>query len=391
MSRGIIINESNTAPRIPQIASLAVIGLIATSGVSGNGAAQTAGQAALDAAFPLNVPVLVTDIENALLVAGDTGTLRESLTAIANQSSPVLAVVRVAAGADEAEEEANVIGAIDNDGHSGLQALLIAEQSIGVKPRIIGAPGYNTDAINGALITVADKLRAMAYIAPEAATAADVILERGDYGARRAKMIWPDFTADTDFGGRAIAIALGHRARIDEEQGWHVSISNSAINGVTGIENQAFFDPTDQTSPAGVLNAANITTLVRRDGFRFWGNDTLSDDPAYRFETTVRANDAMRDLLEDLVFPFIDQPITVPQIKDLIQSANASVRKWVNEGRIIGGEFSFDTLGNNATTLALGDVRFSHRFTPVAPLNAATVDLIITDEYYAGFGDQLNS
>ncbi len=391
MLRGITINETTNAPRIPAVQSLAVIGLVATSSFSGNGAAQIAGDAALDDAFPLNTPVLVSDITNALLLAGDQGTLRPALTHIADQSSPVLIVVRVDAGENTAEEAANVIGGITVDGHTGISALLLAETQTGLRPRIIGAPGYNLESINTALLTAADQLRAFAYIAPEGETQADVITERGNYGAKRAKMIWPDFGTggDDDFDGAAIAVALGHRARIDEEQGWHVSLSNSTVNGVTGIQTQSFFDPTDQTSPAGVLNAANITTLVRRDGFRFWGNDTLSDEPEFQFETAVRSNDAMRDIIEDLVFPFIDQPVTVPQIKDIIMSANAAVSRLVAQGRIIGGEFSFDTLGNTASTLALGDVKFIHRFTPVAPLNQAIVDLVVTDEYYAGFGDQL--
>jgi phage tail sheath protein FI len=50
------------------------------------------------ATFPLNEPVLITNVQSAIAKAGKKGTLSASLQAIADQSKPVTVVVRVAEG-----------------------------------------------------------------------------------------------------------------------------------------------------------------------------------------------------------------------------------------------------------------------------------------------------
>src|SRR3546814_5650045 len=88
-------------------------------------------------------------------------------------------------------------------------------------------------------------------------------------------LLWPNFTGT--FEGDAVARALGLRARIDEEQGWHKTLSNVAVDGVTGIDKSDYFDQQDDTTPAGVLNSAHVTPIIRTTGFRFWGNRTRSE------------------------------------------------------------------------------------------------------------------
>ena len=53
-----------------------------------------------------------------------------------------------------------------------------------------------------------------------------------------------------------MARALGLRAKIDEEVGWHKSLSNYEVNGVTGISKDVYWDLQDPSTDAGVLNAA---------------------------------------------------------------------------------------------------------------------------------------
>ena len=59
-----------------------------------------------DKTFPLNEPVLITNVQNAIAKAGKAGTLSASLQAIADQCKPVVVVVRVAEGTAETPEEA---------------------------------------------------------------------------------------------------------------------------------------------------------------------------------------------------------------------------------------------------------------------------------------------
>lgn len=381
---GITIRETTKGARAINPRSMAVIGLMATAT-----AAVGEPSNALNAAFPLNRPRLVTDVEAAIGQAGTGGTLKAALEAIGDQTNPIVVVVRVAAGDDQEETDTNVIGGTDGNVYTGIQALLAAEATVGVRPRIIGAPGLDTQPVTAELVVAAKKLRAMVYAAATGDDVADVILYRNNFGDRELMLIWPD-TSPT-FAGDAVARALGLRARIDEEQGWHKTISNVTLGGVTALTKDVHFDLQDESTAAGLLNAAPVTTLIRNNGFRFWGNRTCAgeEQPEFSFESAVRTSFALQDLLLSVVAPFLDQPMTVGLIKDLLETANAAVRQWVVEGRIIGARFQYDPAKNTPTALAAGRPTFTLKYTPAAPLENPIIELINTVEFYADFAEQL--
>ena len=383
MTHGLTILESATGPRPVKDASLSTIGIIVTAT-----AAAGAPTAALDAMFPLNTPVLVTDIDSALGLVLTGGTLNLALEAIADQSSPILVVVRVAVGADAAAQDTAVIGGVVGNDYTGLSALVNAEAVTGVRPRIIGAPGLDSLLVTPELVIAAKKLRGMAYARAIGETQAAAILYRVNFAARELMLIWPNFTGG--FVGDAVARALGLRARIDQQIGWHKTISNIQVDGVTGIDKDVNFDLMDSTTAAALLNDSDITTLVRTTGFRFWGNRTTSDLPEYAFESAVRTSQALQDICATAILPFVDQPLTVGLVKDLLETMNAEVRQLVSEGRIIGAKFEYKPEDNSATALSEGKPKFRFTFTPAAPMENPQVGLIITDFYYAGFADQLN-
>ena len=369
---GLTITESTTGARQVAEASLATIGMVCTADDA-------------DAeAFPLNKPALVTDVDVAAGNAGATGTLAPALEAIGDQTSPIAVVVRVAEGADQAETDANVIGGTDGNTYTGIQALLAAKTLLGVRPRILGVPGLDTQAVTTELVVAAKKLRAMAY-----ASAVEAVLYRDNFGDRELMLIWPD--SSPTFAGDIIARALGLRALIDEQQGWHKTISNVTLGGVTAISKDVHWDLLDGSTDAGVLNDAQITTIIRNNGFRLWGNRTCAGDdkPEFSFESAVRTSHALQDIIVDVVAPFMDQPMTVGLIKDLLENANAQMRALATRGRIIGAEAWFDAARNTSEQLAAGRPVISLKYTPAAPLENPIVELINTAEYYDGFADQL--
>lgn len=381
---GITIIESATGARTVRQSSLAVIGLIATAS-----AAVGAPTEALDSAFPLDTPVLVTDVDAAAGNAGTGGTLRAALEAIGDQVSPIVVVVRVAEGATQAETDANVIGATDGSVYTGLQALLAAQAIVGVRPRILGAPGLDTQEVTVELVIAAKKLRAMVYAAAIGDDVAEAILYRANFGDRELMLIWPD-TSPT-VSGDATARALGLRAMIDEQQGWHKTISNVTIGGVTTLSKDVHFDLQDNSTPAGLLNDAQITTLIRNDGFRFWGNRTCAgeDHPEFSFESAVRTSHALQDMIVSALGPFMDQPMTIGLIKDLLETVNAALRQLVVEGRIIGAKAEYDPSKNSTVQLAAGRPTISLKYTPASPLENPIIELINTAEFYQGFAEQL--
>src|SRR5699024_12074469 len=93
---GVRVIELNDAPRPIRTIATAIIGLVGTA------------PEAAAADFPLDEPVLVTDIYDAIGKIGAAGTLKAALTAISDQANPVIVVVRVEAGADTGDRKSVV-------------------------------------------------------------------------------------------------------------------------------------------------------------------------------------------------------------------------------------------------------------------------------------------
>ena len=70
--------------------------------------------------------------------------------------------------------------------------------------------------------------------------------------------------------------AAAVRAYLDKEQGWHTSISNKAINGVSGVTKEIYFDINDSSTDVNLIDIRIDHFAVSIiNGFRFWGLRTL--------------------------------------------------------------------------------------------------------------------
>ena len=387
---GVRVIEINEGGRPIRTVATAIIGLVAT------------GSDADVAAFPLDKPVLLTNVRAAIGKAGTLGTLKQSLQAIVDQCDPLVVVVRVAdgAGADPeaiaADQTSKVIGTVAGGVYTGAQALLAAQVQLGVKPRILGAPGLDNQAVTAAMVAVAQKLRAMVYAnAFDCADVSEAVLYREEFGARELMLIWPDFvawntTTSASEPASAVARALGLRAKIDEETGWHKTLSNVAVNGVTGLSKDVFWDLQDPSTDAGVLNAAAVTTLVKANGYRFWGSRTCSDEPLFAFESATRTAQVLADSIAEAMMWAIDKPMHPSLVRDIIESINAKFRELKALGYIIDGSAWYDETVNSSTTLSEGKLYIDYDYTPVPPLENLQLRQRITDRYLAEFAARVN-
>ncbi len=389
---GVQVVEINDGTRVISTVSTAIVGMVCTASDA-------------DAAtFPLNEPVLITSVQSAIAKAGKKGTLAASLRAIADQSKPVTVVVRVAEGTGDDEEEAiaqtisNIIGTTDENGkYTGLKALLTAEAVTGVKPRILGVPGFDTPEVATALAPVCQKLRAFGYVSAWGCkTISDAIRYRDNFSQRELMVIWPDFLAwDTVKNATATAYAtaraLGLRAYIDQSVGWHKTLSNVGVNGVTGISASVFWDLQEPGTDADLLNEAGVTTLIRKDGFRFWGNRTCSDDPLFLFENYTRTAQVIADTMAEAHMWAVDKPITATLIRDIVDGINAKFRELKSNGYIVDATCWFDEDANDAETLKAGKLYIDYDYTPVPPLENLTLRQRITDKYLATLVSSVNS
>lgn len=377
---GVRVLEIDEGTRPIRTVSTAIVGMLCTA------------SDADPATFPLNKPVLLTDVLTASGKAGEGGTLARSLDAIADQASPVTVVVRVEEGADEAETTSNIIGGVTAGGqYTGMKALLAAEAQLGVKPRILGVPGLDNLAVTTELAATAEKLRAFAYAnAYGCETVSEAIAYRDGFGARELMLIWPDFVnwdtaTNADAPASAVARALGLRAKLDQQVGWHKTLSNVPVNGVSGLSRDIYWDLQNPATDAGLLNANEVTTLIRRDGFRFWGSRTCSADPLFAFENYTRTAQVLADTMAEGHFWAVDKPMHASLVRDIVEGINAKFRELIRGGYLLGGECWFDPAANDKDTLKAGKLFLDYDYTPVPPLEDLMLRQRITDRHLVTF------
>jgi len=382
---GVRVVEVNDGTRSISAVSTSIVGMICTA------------EDADATTFPLNTAVLITDVLAALGKAGTQGTLAQSLRAIADQSKPVTVVVRVAEGKDAAETTSNIIGGTDENGrYTGMKALLSAQTDLGVKPRILGVPGLDSLEVATALASVCQQLRAFGYISAYGCkTLTEAIKYRDNFSQRELMVIWPDFVAWNTLTSEAdtawaTARALGLRAKIDNDTGWHKTLSNVGVNGVTGVSASVFWDLQQTGTDADLLNEAGVTTLVRKDGFRFWGNRTCSDDPLFAFENYTRSAQVIADTMADAHMWANDKPLTPTLVREIIAGINAKFRELINAGYLLGANCWYDESANNQESLKAGKLYIDYDYTPVPPLEDLTLRQRITDSYLANFAASVN-
>jgi phage tail sheath protein FI len=382
---GITLTEISTGARTLTAVSTAILGLVAT-----------APDADADT-FPLDRPVLVTDIETAIGKAGLAGTLARSLRAIADQTRPVLVVVRVAEGADDAATASNVIGTTTAEGtKTGMQALLAAQAQLGVKPKILGTPGLETQAVTAALSVIAKQLRGFVYARALGATITEATAYRANFSERELMLLMPDFlawdtAANANVTSYAAARAMGLRALIDEQTGPHKTLSNVAVSGEVGLTQDIHWDIEDMASDAGVLNAAQVTALIRSDsGFRFWGNRTCADDPLFVFESTVRVAQLLADTVARGMVWAMDKDLTPSLARDIVETVNGFFLDLKTSGVILGAKAWFDETDNPVDSLKAGKLRIDYDYAVPPPLEDLGFNQRITDSYFADFASQLS-
>ncbi|WP_409283259.1 phage tail sheath protein [Pseudomonas protegens] len=383
---GVRVLELNDGTRPIRTIPTAVIGMVCTA------------DDADPLAFPLDTPVLLTNVQTAVGKAGTKGTLGASLQAIADQTKPYVIVVRVKSGETEAATTSALIGTTTADGkYTGMKALLAAKARVGMVPRILGVPGLDSLPVATALVSIAQQLRAFDYISAwDCKTKEEAVAYRENFGAREVMVIWPDFeswdtTANATAKAYATARALGLRAKIDQEVGWHKTLSNVAVNGVTGISADVFWDLQNPATDANYLNSNEVTTLINEGGFRFWGSRTCSDDPLFAFENYTRTAQILADTMAEAHMWAVDRPMTPTLVKDIINGINAKFRELISAGYLIGGNCWYQDDANDKDTLKAGKLFIDYDYTPVPPLEDLTLRQRITDRYLMDFASKINS
>jgi phage tail sheath protein FI len=255
----------------------------------------------------------------------------------------------------------------------------------------LGAPGLDTPEVTAALAAIAPKLRAFAYASAHGcADVSSVLAYRDKFGARELMIVWPDFKAydpvtQTTTAVPAVAYALGLRAGIDQTQGWHKTLSNVPVSGVVGLTKDVYLDLQNPETDAGLLNGSQVTTLINKQGYRFWGSRTCSTDPLFAFESAVRTAQVLADTMAEGHFWAVDKPLHPTLVRDIVEGINAKFRELKAGGYILDGKCWYDESVNETATLKAGKLTLDYDYTPIPPLENMVLQQRITDRYFADF------
>lgn len=170
-----------------------------------------------------------------------------------------------------------------------------------------------------------------------------------------------------------------------------ITTVSTAIVGMvcTGISADVFWDLQDPATDAGLLNKNDVTTLIRKDGFRFWGSRCLSDDPLFAFENYTRTAQVLADTMAEAHMWAVDGVLNPSLARDIIEGLRAKMRSLVNQGYLIGGDCWLDESVNDKDTLKAGKLTIDYDYTPVPPLENLMLRQRITDRYLVDFASRV--
>lgn len=374
---GVEVVEIDTGTRPIRTVRSSVIGLIGT-----------APDANADQ-WPLNTPVLVAGRRADAAGLGTAGTLPAAIDAIFDQAGAMVVVVRVSHDDDESAQQSNIIGGTDpvTGAYQGVQAFLGAESQIGLAPRILIAPEFTQiEAVLTEMVAVAERLRGIIVADGPNSTDADALAYRDKFGSDRIYLVDPwvkvwDTVTDAEIISPASARVAGLIAKSDDERGFWWSPSNRVINGITGTARPIDFALSDANARANYLNEHEVTTIIQRDGYRLWGNRTLSADPKWAFLKRRRIADMVNESILQAHLWAVDRNVTRQYLEEVVEGVNAYGRQLISVGALVGFKAWADPDLNTPESLEAGQVWINYDWVETPTAEHITFRSMINNGY----------
>lgn len=301
------------------------------------------------------------------------------------------ATVTISGGGGEgAEAEAVIVGGIitaivvtaPGQGYTNIPSVTITGDGEGAAATAIVGPAANP--VVAEFVGLAERLRAVVIADGPGSTDAAAVQYAGDFGSKRVYLIDPGVKVQRDtniVNEPASPVVAGLIAKIDNDRGFWWSPSNQTINGILGTSRPVDFALGDPNSRANLLNEQNVATIIREDGYRLWGNRTLSADPKFAFLSVVRTADIINDSILRSHLWAVDRNITKTYFDDVSESVRAYLRELTALGAILGGDCYPDPDLNSPASITQGRVWFNVRFTPPYPAEHVIFRSQIVNDY----------
>jgi phage tail sheath protein FI len=191
-----------------------------------------------------------------------------------------------------------------------------------------------------------------------------------------------DTTAQAAITKPASAYVAGLLSKRDQERGFWWSPSNQEVRGITGTARPIGFAMSEPEIESNRLNEAKVATIVRRNGFRLWGNRSASSDALWAFLSVRRTADMIYESVEEAHLWAMDRPMSAQLLLDIRDSVQAYLDTLVTRGAILGGTVWLDPELNTEATLKAGQLFLDFDIEPPAPLERLTFRAHRNGSYY---------
>ena len=232
-------------------------------------------------------------------------------------------------------------------------------------------PGTNANVIASGLVEIAGKLKAIAVLDGPNGTQAAAATFAGDFDSARAYLVDPGVVT-ADGAQQASPSVAGLMAATP----FWVSPSNMPINGVVGLGRLI------DKARAQALNDDYIATIIRKNGFRLWGNETVATtDASYRFVNLQRTADAIEASLYAAHQWAIDRNITERYFELVAQSVQNFLDKLTSQGAITGGEAYPDDSKNTVASIQEGQAFFQIEWSGSYPAQTLNINMELSGRF----------
>lgn len=361
------VNIGSSATLNIAIADMSAIGMVTTS-------------ADADATiFPQDIAVAMPDFSaETLTKCGTEGTQLSAVKTLLSQNiHPKLVIVRVDAGADEAEKEANVL--------AGLETLKAATSQFGFDVEIIIAPGLETLNVLQKIGEIAQSIDGYSAGALPVDSFDAAIALRPAINKPHMSLLYPATVKLKNETVYLAALLAAARVMIDHdtELGIQKSISNVQLKGGVDDIGEAI-NYIGYGSIANKLNAAQITTIIRKSptDFRFYGNRHAGVDADKPFETDIRIGSQLTKMLIEIFEEELDAEMSAENLSYAEKRIKKEVFQQAEDKGIINGwMFVLDKQQSTEAVLSQGGIIFNADFGTNKPLENPVINLENTNKY----------
>ena len=308
-------------------------------------------------------------------VVGDESQMGKAYRAVFNQSRAQFVAINVSNDVAGGQKGIELMADVEEE---------LSTETLSVRPDLLVPLRRREAAVATDLSDMADELLAYGVSEVTYGTAAEAVAWNTASGGKRIIAVVPTVNTLGMTGVSGAAFLAGAIARNDVLRGRYASPSNILVPGVTyPAGTPALGQPYQSTSAnSAKLDAANVHSFIRRDGFTYtWGGTTKYDPAtdARRFIGVGRQFDEIIQRFVRLALDFQGRGVASQVLTRFLNGGNNILSTMQSAGAILNGQVRALPGDNSLTDLKNGKVTINLEYTPVYPIRLLSYNVSLSD------------